>query len=139
MGVVVQQFDIRPGLVYQVHPNHRNGRADKSQWTIPQGDEIQCFQQADARTWLLVNRGWGLHIQNGGPQLLGLSQDRDRALFVAKFVSSAAPVVWHGYPADHQRHPQDIPAPEILKAWLDSGLLIPAKIRKLSRGQPCNL
>lgn len=139
MGVAIQQFDIRPGFVYRLNPDHRNGTGGKSQWTIPPPDEVRCFRQADDRAWLSVNVGWGLHMPDGGPQFLGISEDRSRALFVAKFVASEAPVAWHGYPADHQRHPQDIPAPSVLKAWLDLDLLNPAKIRKLSRGQPCSL
>jgi hypothetical protein len=60
-------------------------------------------------------------------------------LFVAKFVASAPPAVWHGYPADHERNPQDIPESEVLRDWIQSGLLAAAKVRKLTRGQPCNL
>jgi hypothetical protein len=47
--------------------------------------------------------------------------------------------IWHGYPADHQRSPSDIPDEEILKAWINLGLVTPAKVRKLAKGQPCNL
>jgi len=111
----------------------------KSQWRIPEVDERSTFDQARIRNWLSVTCGWGLHTPNGVVSVLGVAQDHNRQLFVAKFIANAAPALWHGYPADHQRNPQDIPGIEVLRDWMISGLLTAAKIRKLTRGQPCNL
>jgi hypothetical protein len=111
----------------------------KSQWRIPESDERNAFNQARIRAWLSDACGWGLHTPDGIVSILGVSQDHDRPLFVAKFLANAAPRFWHGYPADHQRNPQDIPDDRILSDWMTSGLLTSAKVRKLTRGQPCNL
>jgi hypothetical protein len=138
MSTPIPQCDI-DGVNYQHHPDHRNGNTKKSQWTISEPAERESFRQAGVREWLSVDRGWGLHTPNERPEVLGESQDRERKLFVAKFVASAAPVVWHGYPADHQRHPQDVPESRILSAWESSGLLAAAKITKLLKGKPCSL
>src|SRR2546427_2748787 len=102
MGVPIQEHEIVPGLVYRHHPDHRNGTANKSQWTITEPDERDTFRNAESRMWLLEDRGWGLHTPNGRAEFLGVSHDShdlNRQLFIAKFVASARPVVWHGYPA----------------------------------------
>lgn len=123
--------------MYQVHPPHRNGSPQKSQWTIPEEDETACFDAATAMNWLVGDAGWGLHIVNTSPTWLGTCIDGTRS-FVAKFVGNVSTNVWHGYPADH-RKPQDVPADEVLRAWLAQGRLGKAKIRKLAKGQPCRL
>jgi hypothetical protein len=139
VGIALNHHIVAPGFTYQVHPDHRNGTQSKSQWTISQTEELGVFGAAVARRWLLQNRGWGLYIQNDQFTVVGVSADQARRIFVAKFTASNAPQIWHGYPADHQIHSHDIPAPEIMKRWMDTNVLAPRKIRKLSKGQPCNL
>jgi hypothetical protein len=124
---------------YCIHPDHRNGNPNKSQWTITEEEERAAFVRAVEHEWLLQNRGWGLHLHQEQPQYLGTSKGQAAALFVAKFVSSGAQVSWHGYPADHQRNIQDIPESKVLKSWIDLRLLALPKIRKLMKGQPCSL
>lgn len=75
----------------------------------------------------------------GNATYLGDSDDGLRRLLIAKFVASNSPKVWHGYPADHQKRTQDIPDTIILEEWMRLSYLKPAKIRKVMRGQPCNL
>jgi hypothetical protein len=139
MGVPIMPNEIAPGFMYQHHPHHRNGIHGKSQWRIPELDERNAFDQARNRNWLTDACGWGLHTPNGIVSYLGVDQDHGRQLFVAKFIVSDAPAVWHGYPADHQRNPQDIPDNDVLRDWMRSRILTDAKVRKLMRGQPCNL
>ena len=92
-----------------------------------------------ARTshWLVGKIGWGLHLAAGKPDYLGVARDHETKVFVAKFTGEQN--VWHGYPADHRRNHQDIPTEQVLTAWIRDGLLARAKIRKLTRGQPCRL
>jgi len=125
--------------MYRHHPDHRNGTSWKSQWTISEAAELASFELARSRGWLLGQVGWGLHIPIRSPEWLGVAQDHLTRVFFAKFVGATAPVMWHGYPADHRRNAADIPADLVLKAWLMAALLSPAKIRKIARGQPCSL
>jgi hypothetical protein len=124
---------------YAVNPKHRNGSPDGSQWTIPPIEEHACFQTAEIAGWLLGDKGWGLHLVAETPAYLGVAVDGGRLLFVAKFVAGAAPVVWHGYPADPEKRTHDIPEEHVLQHWLVLNLLSKPKIRKLGRGQACRL
>lgn len=135
----VPTAQIAPGLHYMNHPDHRNGRHGKSQWNIPPLAEQHSFSEAHANGWLRASEGWGLHTSSRSPQYLGYAQDHATEVFVAKFVGDQGGALWHGYPADHQRCPQDIPAEAVLQAWIDAELLTPAKARKVAKGQRCNL
>jgi hypothetical protein len=139
MGTHVHTHHVTDGFTYQNHPDHRNNSAGKSQWTISEGDELSVFDLARTNSWLLAKCGWGLFMPNGTVSYLGLDQRHERPLFVAKFVAANQSILWHGYPADHERHIQDRPSTEILRNWMDSELLPEAKIRKIGRGQPCSL
>ena len=122
---------------YKPNPLHRNGAAEKSQWRIPLAGEITCFSGACTNGWFDGGVGWGLHLPAGKPDYLGVAQDHETIVFVAKFTEDQD--VWHGYPADHRRKHGDIPTEPVLDDWMRDGLLTPAKIRKLTRGQPCRL
>lgn len=135
----VQSYNIAPGVVYEAHPDHRNGTRHKSQWLIPEPDEVKSFRLSHASDWLVNQVGWGLHLANNRPAVLGTSSDRMRQLFVARFIDGSANDIWHGYPADHVRRNTDIPNQGLLKEWMDSGYLKPAKVSKIVRGKPCNL
>jgi len=86
---------------------------------------------------LVRRRHRGLHLPAGKPDYLGVAQDHEAIVFVAKFTEDQD--VWHGYPADHRRKHGDIPTEPVLDGWMRDGLLTPANIRKLTRGQPCRL
>lgn len=122
---------------YQVNPLHRSGALGKSQWRILVSEEISCFDRARAAGWLDVDVGWGLHVLNGTPAYVGVARDHETRVFVAKFTGSLR--VWHGYPADHRQSCGDIPTEHVLGRWMRDGLLGRAKVRKLTRGQPCRL
>ena len=125
--------------MYRHHPGHRNWTAGKSQWIISEPAELASFEFARSRGWLLDQVGWGLHIPDQTPEWLGVAQDHRTRVFIAKFVGATAPVMWHGYPADHRRNTADIPTERVLNAWLKAAIFSPAKIRKIARGQPCSL
>lgn len=139
MGMVPPISAGAPNNAYHCHPDHRNGNLNKSQWTITQVQELDAFRYAEANKWLDGAKGWGLHLVNGAAQYLGISVSRVTQLFVAEFVAGNAPVLWHGYPANHQAHAQDIPHAQVLKDWMKLNLVAAPKIRKLMRGQPCSL
>jgi len=124
--------------VYVINIQHRNGNLAKSQWTIPQLEEVGCFTHAKAQGWFSLKEGWGLHFVATRPHLLGVARNRAVALFIAKFVGSDE-TNWHGYPADYRHNHHDIPSGQVLKTWLDQSVLPKAKIRKITKGQPCSL
>ena len=93
----------------------------------------QCAHQS-----LAHRNGWlGSSLCAGKPDYLGVARDHITRVFVAKFTGDEN--VWHGYPADHRGSHRDIPIELVLDGWMRGGLLTPAKIRKLIRGQPCRL
>ena len=133
---------IRTRVFYIHKMDHRDGTAKKSQWIISEEDERICFTRAYG-VWHDSNYTcWGLHFDGGLASYLGISKasaSGQNYLFVAKFIDSNQNSRWHGYPADHVSNQQDIPSPTVLKNWLDSELLRPSIIRKLSKGQKCRL
>ena len=122
---------------YLPNSAHRSAGSQRSQWTISIPEERTCFQKCIENLWLLQDTGWGLHFPAGFPEYLGVAEDQETSLFIARFVGKSG--AWHGYPADHQRNFQDIPDGTILSNWLGRKLLGAAKIRKITRGQPCRL
>jgi hypothetical protein len=141
-------------VCYAPYEEHRNGNAAKSQWAITRVEESRCFAEARAEAWLETTRGWGLHRPDGEPAYLGLEAreacrprrsnrrkgiNGPRRLFVAKFVRGRPGEAWHGYPADPQRFPQDIPSGAMCRLWLDDEILSPVVIRRMMKGQPCAL
>src|SRR5215469_5110408 len=138
MGPPVQQFQVGNGITYLIHPDHRNGAATKSQWTIPELDERQVFESSLLSNWtdVLQGAGWGLHLVAGRPSNLGVTADRLLAVFVAKFVGGGGNQEWHGYPADPRRGGRDRPSVEVLGMWLRANVLTPAKISKIAKGRP---
>jgi hypothetical protein len=122
---------------YQPNAAHRTTGSRRSQWTISIPEEKTCFLRSIENLWLLQDVGWGLHYPAGAPEYLGVAEDQETLLFIARFVGKSG--AWHGYPADHQRNFQDIPDDRILRHWLELKLLAAAKIRKITRGQPCRL
>ena len=125
---------------YTIKLDHRNKSKDKSQWTVSHKDEVfTVFKDAYTRTWVSNNNAWGVFLNNGKLDYLGVAQDHFTQVFIAKFVNDTAHNNWHGYPADHQSHPQDIPDQAILNDWLVNGILPKAKISKIVGGKRCKL
>ena len=132
-------FQLSAEMHYIIHPDHRDSSPQKSQWTISERTEKDIFVDALARKWVETTDGWGLWFPNGKIAYVGMSSDNKRQLFIARFVDGTASNIWHGYPADHQRCQRDMPSANVLGAWLRSGALPRPKLRKLMKGQPCNL
>jgi hypothetical protein len=78
--------EIVNGIFYYHHPHHRNWANNKSQWLITEPEETVCFRHALNQGWLLNQIGWGLHFQNNRIDYLGLAQDHQTNVFIAKFV-----------------------------------------------------
>jgi len=100
-------------MPYQTKVDHRNGAPKKSQWSIPAREEELCFNDAFNKDWCGLGRGWGfIHVKLDGARPLGWSAAElgaPRTLYIAKFLDGNSNNQWHGYPADHQNHAQDIP------------------------------
>ncbi len=126
-------------VVYHCHPHHRNNNPNKSQWIINPTQEFDCFDLSYRKSWLKNDNAWGLHYSGQSIDYLGLGEDRNVNLFLAKFIKDQNQNYWHGYPADYQRNPQDIPDNDILEIWKYNNILSKPKIRKIMRGQPCNI
>lgn len=130
--------DIR-GYRYVVKSDHRDQTPIKSQWTVDTPTEFEVFERTVDQDWISDGHGWGLHISEGITAYLG-KPARDGGsrgdLFVAYFVFES---VCHGYPSDPQRSSREIPPQRVRQEWLAEGLLRPATIRKLGRGQACRL
>lgn len=123
---------------YTSNIQHRNGNPEKSQWTISTVYEESSFQLSIHNNWLLNTHGWGLHLVSGQPTIVGIAKDRTNNVFFAKFVG-ADKINWHGYPADYRNNNHDIPDSDILRKWLDASIFSRATIRKITKGQKCNL
>lgn len=132
--------NVVPGIDYTFNPSHRNRMTKKSQWTISEEAELAAFVRASEHEWIINDEhAWGVHHTEGNLEYLGLAQDHNTEVFVAKFVNDVPHKNWHGYPADHQSNTQDIPPTSVLNDWIRTGLLKARKVRKIQRGQPCKL
>lgn len=136
------EFLILPNIYYIHKMDHRNGNPSKSQWTVHELTERNCFQHALSSWQCNPYSCWGLHFEDDKTAYLGVTKSsapEKRDLFIAKFIDSNKNNKWHGYPADHVLNSQDIPPEEVLAMWLQVKHLRPATVRKLSRGQKCKL
>jgi hypothetical protein len=134
------EHEVKNSVKYIHKMDHRDGTGNKSQWSISQQQERNCFLRMHDSAWFLVNKGWGLHLVKKKPEYLGYRANSVQLLFIAKFVDGNNNSIWHGYPADHIRFPdRDIPIEYILLDWRNLGYLSNAKMRKIMKGQRCNL
>jgi hypothetical protein len=141
MAPPVHEFRIAVGVTYLIHQAHRDGTKDKSQWTIEVPKELTVFAAALRAHWTdaAAGWGWGLHIVRGRVAYLGVGRDHELRVFVAKFLDGTHTSTWHGFPADHRRGPSDRPPERVMKTWLETKVLAPAKVRKIAKGKPCDL
>lgn len=124
---------------YTVKVDHRNNSRQKSQWTIAEQEERNCFHTMFNSNWYVSFDGWGLYIDNQKISYLGVGVDRSMKLFIAKFIDSNQNGLWHGYPANYIINQQDTPPEEILLDWVDKKYINMAKLRKINRNQPCRI
>lgn len=136
---MTREYEIIPNVKY-IHKNdHRDRTRNKSQWSISMNDERDCFKIMYLSNWYSDNKGWGLHIVDHIIRYLGYSTNNSRSLFIAKFVDGSGDNIWHGYPGDHIANHQDIPTSNILTDWISAGYISFSKVRKILKGQPCNI
>ena len=128
-------------MAYQPHIHHRSQQyaGQKSQWTIPVGDEHACYALSLQQNWAAQNDYYGLYMQGNIPLPLGVTRLPDAIkVCIAKFVSANG-TDWHGYPVAHWLNPYDKPDENILQAWLARGLISMPKFRKIHGGKRCSL
>ena len=131
--------DVVSNQNYTIKLDHRNKTKDKSQWIVSHHDEVAIFKDAYTRTWVSEDNAWGVFFNKGEIDYLGIAQNRVTQVFIAKFVNDVNHNTWHGYPADHVSHNQDIPHQDILNDWLVNKILPKAKISKIQQSKPCKL
>jgi hypothetical protein len=142
--MINQEIEILPQIYYTHKIDHRNNSPDKSQWTINECQERNCFQFSLQSSW---NKppyiSWGLYIEDDQVVYLGTSASNEPDLyhlFIAKFVDSSKKSNWHGYPANPSSGKnQDIPPVDVLRDWQQNNYLRPQTIRKITKGQKCRL
>lgn len=140
----LENREVRPGIQYQCHPDHRNGNREKSQWTISENEEAAVFINCVDSGWVQEHVGWGVHRPNGRVDYLGVDKTGHTRLIIARFVDENEVEIWHGFPADPTRKTErarrkEIPPEEIQLRWLNDQVLPAPKLRKIGRGEPCKL
>ncbi|NEP56261.1 MAG: hypothetical protein F6K31_04460 [Symploca sp. SIO2G7] len=132
---------VKPSYIPKI--DHRNNNPNKSQWTITESEEIDCFNNSFSSQWIdQFYTSWGLYFDNNEVSYLGISAKNEPEscqLFIAKFIDSNQNNEWHGYPANHSRNQQDIPPETVTQDWIEKEYLRRATIRKITRGQKCKL
>lgn len=123
---------------YFFKSDHRDGTAEKSQWTIDAGKELNCFVLSHKNQWTGVRVSWGIHIVKNKAIELGRNFN-DTPLNVAVFYDSFKKNVWHGYPADFKRNAKDIPSTNVLVQWREKNYIKKHKISKAQQGKVCSL
>jgi hypothetical protein len=127
-------------MPYTPHPHHRDGAyaAQKSQWCITVNEEQACYLTAAAETWTSGGSYWGLHVVNEAPAVLGVAPlPAEAPLKIAKFVEDQND--WHGYPVAHWLSPYDKPGANVLREWVNKGLIRRPTMAKVHRGKRCSL
>jgi len=124
-------------LTYLKVPYHRDGTVEKSQWTISENEEVDCFIESIQKKWSNGETNFGLR-RNENDDLIYLGRNRfGEDLLIAKFVNNSSN--WHGYPSDYIRNTHDIPNYSTLIDWRDRNLIRKSQMLKIKQGKPCNL
>ena len=130
----MEEFEIGNGLRYVHNDVHRNQTPDKGQWTIAKEEERASFKTSFDEKWLESTEGWGIHIVSNKADYLGTDRNGNLAFF-AVFIDKNTSGIWHGFPAT----PLDSPSPNVIKSWLNKGLVRKKALKLLTMGQSCNL
>lgn len=130
---------VENNIFYMIVSQHRlNINKNKSHWCITYEEELKCFKNSLANNWVSDFKGWGLHIINNEISTLGYSKQKEQ-LKMAKFVDSYKSSKWHGYPADYRNNVQDIPSSELLRNWVENGIIQKHQMSKIRSGKKCAL
>ena len=136
-----EPIDLTPTIAskYMIVPQHRGSPTEhKSVWTISNQEEISCFTNSVVSRWKCDKYHWGVSKVNGVIIQLGTNYE-NHVLQIAKFVDSSCNDCWHGYPANLQRHPGDIPSMAVLNLWQQSGIISKSEKSKIKGGKRCIL
>lgn len=135
------------GQKFKTISKHRGRVASNiSKWSIGIPDEYDSFKNALKSTvksgqtpnYNKLNLCWGVHIVQSVLAKLGENSNNNNIKF-AKFTKHPNNSEWHGYPADYQNKPQDIPSEKYLKKLKQDNYLTKAKLNKIKQGKSCNL
>ena len=118
---------------------HRRTQKDKTRWTVSTHTEIDCFKNTQTSKYLEGDEvAWGCLKTTSGLIDLGINGHKEN-LKIAKFVDKNKLKIWHGYPADFVRNPQDRPSVSVLKKWRTGDIIEKHHITKIRQGKTCNL
>lgn len=123
---------------YKAVSYHRNGTADKSQWTISVDDELDLFAKTKRDGQIYDDKGYALWIIGNDACVLGITEHQSETR-LARFVDGTRSDHWHGYPANYMRAKNDIPPMSLLRQWKESGLIEKSDITRLKLQKPCSL
>ena len=130
---------IRRDVRYFIHPKHR-GSPSKGicTWSVSVTDEVALFKGAIPTERFPGETYWSAVTEDRRLRRIGINVYGDFLGF-GKFVDGSAKAVWHGYPADYQRRPQDRPPPAVLQVRVTQGLIEKHHAAKITGGMNCNL
>ena len=135
-----KEIDLTPRTLqkYFVSSAHRRVQKNKSRWTLDINQEVDCFVTSQTNNWIEGIAAWGM-VKNGNALVVIGINPQDEPLKIAKFVAKNNDGLWHGYPADFCRNPQDRPGVTILQVWRTRGYIEKHHIIKIRQGKECNL
>lgn len=119
---------------YKVNRKHRDqtAKADCTQWTVDEWEEIRLFTVAKSKMWVCPkNCLWVTHKNNG--HLCAIGSSGVESAYIAKFVVDHNHE-WHGYPVTPLRE-ADRPPTTILDSWRAEGLINKAQQGKIIKGK----
>lgn len=131
---------------YKVSMDHRNGKEDKSFWTVSPDKEVKCFEINFEEYWCSItnddktNKAFGVLIENDVAIVLGTNRF-DEEVKMARFKvypsASAQKRQWHGYPSCYWRNDQDIPSDDFLRKFVRQNVISESNLKKIVKGQRC--
>lgn len=140
MSIIIDEPNlVKNNVFYIIVSQHiLNINKEKSHWSITYQEQLNCFENSLTNNWLSNFMGWGLHIINNEIKPLGYSKQREE-LKIAKFVDSYKSSKWHGYPADYRNNIQDRPSSDVLRSWVEDGIIQKHQMSKIRSGKKCAL
>lgn len=124
--------------IYTAVSYHRNGTANKSQWTISVDEEIDLFADTKQKGQIYEDKGHALWVIDAKAEVLGLTEKGNETR-LARFEDGNRIDHWHGYPANYLKAKNDIPPMELLLKWRNQNLITKADITRLKQQKPCSL
>lgn len=145
--IVDQTVITECGQNFKTIAKHRRAFGyDIAKWSITIPEEYISFKNALQATvtngvtpdFDSLNLCWGVHISEGILTKLGENHNNTNIKF-AKFTKHINNHEWHGYPADYQNKPQDVPSSKYLTKLKDDNYLTKSNLNKIIQGKSCSL